>query len=158
VHEGSPSFSFIAPDQYASLTDEQKAEMGDLSEDFCTIKHANGTDRFIRAVLEVPIHGIEEPFLLGIWVSLSEKSFNRYKETYDDPPPGEGFFGWVSNKIAFYPYAHPRPADVLVQSGGNRPKVILHRGDREDDPLVVDQVHGIAPARAQELAELALHR
>lgn len=157
VHEGSPSFGFVAPDQYASLTDEQKAEMGVLSEDFCTITHANETDRFIRAVLEIPIHGVEEPLRLGVWVSLSEKSFNRYRETYDDSIPGEGFFGWVCNKIAFYPYEHPRPADVLVQSAGNRPKLVLHRGDPEDDPLVEDQVHGITVARAQELAELALH-
>ena len=79
MHEGSPSFGFVVPDQYASLTDEQKAEMGTLSEDFCTITRANGTDRFIRAVLEIPIHGIESPFLFGVWVSLSEKGFNRYQ-------------------------------------------------------------------------------
>src|SRR5262245_35105893 len=95
VHEGSPSFGFNAPDQYASLSDEQKERMGTLTEDFCTITHEEGTDRFIRAVLEIPIHGVEEPFLWSVWVSLSEKSFNRYKETYDAPVEGEGFFGWV---------------------------------------------------------------
>ena len=157
VHEGSPSFGFQAPDQYASLSEEQKAEMGTLTKDLCTIAHGEGTDRFIRAVLEVPIHGVEEPFLWGVWVSLSEKSFARYVKTYDQPVVGEGFFGWVCNRIAPYPYDHSRPSDVVVQPARDRPKVLLHRGDPEDDPLVIDQVQGISIARAQELAERALH-
>lgn len=157
IHEGSPSFAFRAPDQYTCLSDEQKSQMATLTEDFCTITHGEGTDRFIRAVLEVPIHGIEEPFLWGVWVSLSEKSFARYKETYDKPVAGEGFFGWVCNDISLYPYDQSRPSDVVVQLGRNRPKVVLHRGDPEDDPLVIDQVQGISIARAQELAERAQH-
>lgn len=157
LHEGSPSIGYRMPDQYASLSDEQKAAMGKLSSDFCTITHEAGTDHFIRAVLEVPIHGVEEPFLWGVWVSLSEKSFARYVASYDDPVAGDGFFGWVCNAIPAYPFAAPRPADVAVQLGGQRPKVILHRGDPENDPLVIDQVNGISIARAQEIAERALH-
>jgi hypothetical protein len=131
--------------------------MATLTEDFCIITHDEGTDRFIRAVLEVPIHGVEEPFLWGVWVSLNEKSFARYRETYDDPVEGEGFFGWVCNKISLYPYEQSRPSDVVVQTNRSRPKVLLHRGDSEDDPLVIDQAHGISVARAQELAERAQH-
>jgi hypothetical protein len=131
--------------------------MGKISSDFCSITHEEGTDYFIRVVLEVPIHGVEEPFLWGVWVSLSEKSFTRYVETYDSPVEGDGFFGWVCNSISAYPYAGTRAADVVVQLGGQRPKVVLHRGDPEDDSLVVDQVHGISVARAQQLAERALH-
>lgn len=157
IHEGSPSIAFRAPDHYASLSDEQKASIGELSSDFCTITHDDGTDYFVRAVLEVPIHGIEEPFLWGIWVSLSQKSFERYYETYEAPVEGEGFFGWVCNDISVYPYASYRPADVVVQLGGQRPKVILHTGDPEDDQLVMDQTEGISVARAQELAEKAMH-
>ena len=157
IHEGSPSFGFRMPDPYAGLSEAQRAAMGTLSEDLCTITHEDGTDRFIRAVLEVPIHGVEEPFLWGIWVSLSEKSFNRYVDTYDDPVEGDGFFGWVCNEISVYPFGESRPADVRVQLGGARPSVVLHRGDGERDSLVVDQVHGISMARAQELAERVMH-
>ena len=157
IHEGSPSFGFKAPDHYAALSDEQKASRGELNDDFCTITHDEGTDYFVRAVLEVPIHGVEEPFLWGIWVSLSKKSFDRYCETYDDPVEGDGFFGWVCNDIALYPYPSLRRADVVVQLGKQRPKVFLHKGDAEDDQLVIDQVQGISVARAQELAEQALH-
>jgi len=145
------------PDQYACLSDEQRAAIGKISSDFCTITHEEGVDYFIRAVLEVPIHGVEQPFLWGIWVSLSEKSFNRYAETYDSPVEGEGFFGWVCNSIPTYPCERSRAADVVVQVGGQRPKVLLHRGDHEDDPLVIDQVHGITVSRAQKIAECLFH-
>lgn len=158
IHEGSPSIGFRMPDQYASLSDEQRAAMGRWNEDLCTITHEDGVDYFIRAVLEVPIHGVDEPFLWGVWVSLSEKSFNRYVETYDDPVEGDGFFGWVCNEIRAYPFDRARPADVRVQPGRQRPKVILHRADEERDPLVIDQVHGISVARAQEIAERVFHR
>jgi hypothetical protein len=157
VHEGSPSIAFKAPDQYAGLSEEQKATMGKLSDDFCVIGHEEGTDYFIRAVLEVPILGIEEPFLWGIWVSLSEKSFKRYWDTYDDPHEGDGFFGWVCNKISVYPHTSARPADVFVQCGNQRPKVVLHRGGTDDDPLVMDQANGISIERAQQLAETVHH-
>ena len=157
VHEGSPSFGFLAPDQYANLSDEQKERLGTLSDDLCTISNDQGKDYFIRAVLEIPIHGVEEPFLWGVWVSASQKSYERYTNTERRVSDGEGFFGWVCNEIALYPYDGPRPSDVYLQAGGNRPKVVLHRGDPERDPLAIDQVEGISVARAQELAERALH-
>jgi hypothetical protein len=157
IHEGSPSIGYRMPDQYACLSEEQRGAMGKLSSDFCTITHEESTDHFIRAVLEVPIHGIEEPFLWGVWVSLSEKSFARYVETYDEPVEGDGFFGWVCNALPAYPFDNLRPADVAVQIGGQRPKVILHRANPENDQLVIDQVHGISVARAQEIAERAFH-
>lgn len=157
VHEGSPSIGFKAPDHYAGLTEEQKRSWGKLSTDLCEIADGEGTDYFIRAVLEVPIVGVDDPFLWGVWVSLSEKSYRRYVETYDSPQVGEGFFGWVCNNIPSYPYPSARPADVIVQGGNQRPKVFLHQADREDDPLVIDQVHGISIEKAQRLAEHVMH-
>jgi hypothetical protein len=157
LHEGSPSFAFNAPDQYASLNEEQKQRMGKLSSDLCSITHEEGTDYFVRAVLEVPIRGAQDPFLWGIWVSVSEQSFNRYLETYDSPVEGDGFFGWLCNSINLYPTDKPRPADVYVQCDGARPKVVLHTASAEDDPLVVDQQNGISFERAQQLAEKAMH-
>lgn len=157
IHEGSPSFGFRAPDHYVSLSEEQKKSMGKISDDFCTITHDEGTDYFVRAILEIPIHGVEDPFLWGVWVSLSKKSFDRYYETYDDPVEGDVFFAWVCNAIPVYPYASDRAANLLVQPGNQRPKVILHPHDPEDDQLVIDQTQGISIARAQELAERAMH-
>jgi hypothetical protein len=157
IHEGSPSYGFKAPDHYASLSEEQKASMGHITSDLCTIKHEEGTDYFIRAVLEVPIHGVSEPFAWGLWVSLSEKSFRRYVETYDDPQEGDGFFGWVCNRVPWYPEGATLATDVVVQRGGKRPLLFLHHGSGDDHPLVVDQRNGISVAKAQEMAEYLNH-
>lgn len=157
LHEGSPSFGFNEPEQYSSLTQKQRAEMAELSDDLCVIKNGEQTDRFIRAILEIPIHGVQDPFLWGVWVSASEKSFNRYVETYDAPVEGDGFFGWVCNSIGLYPTSEARPADVYVQTDGTRPRVVLHTSDPELDQLVIDQRQGITIERAQQLAERALH-
>ena len=111
----------------------------------------------MRAILEVPIHGVEEPFLWGIWVSASEASFHRYLDSYDNPPENPIFFGWLSNLIAVYPTQKSRPADVYIQSDGTRPRVVLHRSADESDALVIDQHEGISIARAQQLAEQSMH-
>lgn len=159
VHEGSPSFAYNEPAPYASLSEEQKKTIAKIDSDLCVIQGAERTDYFARAVLEVPIIGAAEPFTWGVWTSLSEKSFNRYVETYDHPVVGENFFGWVCNRVPFYPVpAATFAADVYVQPGGTRPKLVLRDVRNEGHPLIIDQREGISIARAQEIAEQVMHR
>lgn len=157
IHEGSPSFGFDEPDHYACLTDEQKAVNARITSDFCEITFEDRTDFFIRALLEVPIHGVSEPFLWGVWVSISQKSYERYVETYDAPVEGDGFFGWVCNSIPWYPETRNLASDIYVQTVGLRPLLRLHSGSTDDHPLILDQVNGITAAKAQQIAEFVLH-
>jgi hypothetical protein len=158
LHEGSPSFGFNAPDHYANLSDEQKNQLGWLSDDLCTITHGEHTDFFIRTVLNVPIHGVSEPFCWGIWVSVSPQSYDRYVATYDAPVEGDGFFGWVCNAIPGYPNDTHLAANVLVQLHGLSPKLHLQTGEGRDHPLIADQHNGISVQKAQELAEFIMHQ
>lgn len=157
IHEGSPSFAFDAPAPYRRLSEQEREEWAELSDELCVIAHPEGTQYYVRAILEVPIHGLDEPFLWGIWVSASEASFHRYLDSFDKPPEDPIFFGWLSNLIAVYPTQESRPADVHIQADGTRPRVVLHRCDEGSDALVVDQHEGISIARAQQLAEQSLH-
>jgi hypothetical protein len=157
-HEGSPSFSFRAPDPYSWLTEDQRQGIAQISDDLCVIRHEERTDYFIRAVLEIPILGISEPFVWGVWVSASQESFESYVKTFDNPTEGDGFFGWLCNEIDLYPTEQFRPADVYIQLGGQRPKVVLHSAKDEADQLVIDQLNGITIERAQRLAEQAMHQ
>lgn len=157
LHEGSPSFAFAAPDPYTWLTEEQKQRIAQISDDLCIIRHEERTDYFVRAVLEIPIHGANEPFTWGVWVSASQQSFERYVQTFDAPVAGDGFFGWLCNRIDLYPTDQSRPSDVQIQLGGLRPKVMLHSSTNETDQLVIDQLSGISVERAQSLAEKAMH-
>ena len=158
MHEGSPSYAFDAPYQYSCLSDEQKASMTWLNSDFCIITHEGQTDYFIRTVLLIPIHGVTEPFMWGVWASLSERSFRRYYDTYDDPVEGDRFFGWVCNRVPWYPKPESSlAADVLVQLHGQRPLLRLHDGSENNHPLVLDQRDGITVQKAQEIAEYLRH-
>jgi len=158
IHEGSPSIAFESPLHYHSLPADQKKSMGALDPNFCTIRHDEVVDRFIRGVLEVPIVGVAEPFIWGVWVSLSAQSFAKYQDTHAAPVLGDGFFGTLCNRLPGYPDTVALPADVHVQLNGLRPLIVLHRvGDSQDHPLAIDQRDGISAERAQELAECTTH-
>ena len=75
LHEGSPSFGFAAPVPYTWLSEQEREEWAELTDDLCVIARPEGKQYFVRAILEVPIHGVEEPFLILIPVfSLCQQS------------------------------------------------------------------------------------
>jgi hypothetical protein len=150
VHEGAPSFSYSSPVQYTGLSEAEKSE-AHLGTDLCYIDD----DRFIRVSLEIPIIGRDEPFMWGVWVSLSQSSFERYRETYDDPAEDEEYFGWFCNRLPFYPDTLNLRTLVHPRSGGIRPWLEL---EETDHPLSTDFHNGITIARAQEIVEYAMHR
>lgn len=154
VHEGSPSFGFKAPDPYNEQSPAVQGK-GDLTSDFCTYEDDDGPHFFIRVCLEIPVHGVDEPFLWGVWVSLSKESFEHYVETYDDPDPGVSYFGWFCNYLPYYESTYALKTTVRPQAGGERPIIELEQGDH---PLMVDFHQGITAAKAQEIAEIMLHR
>ncbi|NQD36119.1 DUF2199 domain-containing protein [Permianibacter sp. IMCC34836] len=153
VHDGSPSFAFNAPAPYLEQPDEIR-EKGKLGSDLCTYEDEDGVHYFIRVILEIPIHGIQEPFTWGVWASVSEKSFHHYVETYDKPSLEYGYFGYLSNYLPFYKNTYALASDMHVQLGGSRPKMALHDVEH---PLVSDFVNGISVQKAQEIAEFCTH-
>jgi hypothetical protein len=154
IHEGSPSFGFRAPDPYLEQAKEVQ-EAGELTTDLCRYRDADGEHFFIRVCLEVPIHGVEEPFLWGVWVSLSERNFNRYVQTYDDCDTNDCYFGWFMNYLPCYEKTYALKTDVHPRAGGTRPYIVL---ERTEHPLSADFHQGISIQRAQELAEAIMHR
>ncbi|WAC73760.1 DUF2199 domain-containing protein [Roseateles sp. SL47] len=89
LHEGSPSVAYSSPWHYSQLTDDEKTSLAKIDSDLCRISSGDQTDYFVRCVLEIPIHGVDDPFIWGVWSSLSEKSFRRYVETYNEPVNGD---------------------------------------------------------------------
>ena len=157
VHHGSPSFSYPWPPQVDSIPDEEQDARVFLTTDLCVI---DDEEFYIRALLEIPIHGVEDPFLWGIWVTQSEENFFRYQETYDDDQTGDGGFGWLPVTMPGYHIAGDAESyemlgsDVYWQKQGERPIVVPHACDH---PLYHDVKNGISRERAEELAALAMH-
>lgn len=153
VHEGSPSFGFRAPDPYLEQSESIQNE-GKLGGDLCTYKDEDGQHYFARVVLEIPIHGVSDPFLWGVWVSLSEKSYLRYVETYDEPVLSESYFGWFSNYLPYYESTYALETTVYPRPDGQRPYIMLHESKH---PLYRDFKNGISISKAQEIAEKCMH-
>src|SRR4051812_29444257 len=102
THDDIPAIAFESPDHYADLSGEEQKSIADISNDFCVIQHEEQTDRFIRAVLFQKVKGWAEPLQYGIWVSLSEKSFNDYRDHFDSDFHEATYFGYLCNRIEGY--------------------------------------------------------
>lgn len=153
LHEGAPSFSFNSPAPYNEQTESIKTA-GKLNSDICEYKDEDGIHYFIRVCLEVPIHGFDEPFLWGIWSSLSKENFDRYLDTYDNPDTNDEYFGWLCNYLPYYSDTYAMKMHVYPREDNNRPYVIL---EESDHPLSIDFHNGISVGKAQEIAEKTMH-
>ena len=153
IHEGAPSFGFRAPDPYLEHS-EAIQRAGELGSDLCRYEDEEGPHYFIRVCLEVPIEGFPDPFLRGVWVSLSRQSFERYVETFDAPDENDRFFGWFCNRLPYYEKTYGLKTEVHPRTGGERPHIVL---EKTSHPLSIDFHEGISVARAQETAEKAMH-
>ena len=111
---------------------------------------------YLRGELEVPVIDGSSPFVWGVWVSLSQKNFERTLELWLEPgresePP---YFGWLSVQLPMYPSTLNLKTMVHTRAVGTRPYVEL---EPTDHPLAVEQRSGISMGRAKELAVALLH-
>jgi len=148
LHEGSPSVGYSAPFHW--MNEYESDPRSKLSDDLCTIEQR---DYFIRCILEVPIHGVEEGFLWGVWVTQSQANFDRYVETFRETPDNRTF-GYFANRLPNYPDTLSLETTVHWLPGGQRPIVEITPCDH---PLYHDWSHGISWERAAELAAPFMH-
>lgn len=153
-HEGSPSFGYKAPAYYDSLSQEEKQSIAELGDDLCRIEHSGGTYYFARVVLEVPIRGVSEPFLWGVWVSLSRESFEKYTSTWGCHDESDRYFGWFGNRLPYYPDTTSLKTHVRPRNGGLRPALEL---EPTEHPLAIHFHEGMTIEEAQQIAEAAMH-
>jgi hypothetical protein len=148
-----PSFGWDYPVQYLLIPETEREGLIQLSSDACVI---DGKWFFVRGCLEIPVRDHEEPFSWGVWCSLSQDTFQRYKELFDqsDRETGESFFGWLCSAIPGYPDTQQLKTMVRVRSWPTRPFVEL---EPTNHPLAVEQREGITAARAREIAERIMH-
>lgn len=153
THEGSPSFGFKYPEPWIGQPEEVK-EKGKVSDDLCHYEDEDGMHYFARVILEIPIHGVEEPFMWGVWVSLSQQSYEHYIETWDNPDKDRAYFGWFCSRLPYYKNTLSLATDVLHTGIGQRPHLHLHESEHE---LYKDFINGISIEKAQKIAEISRH-
>ena len=161
LHHGVMDLAAKAPDPWPHARDHEPNSAlrrdGDfLSQDFCVL---GGEDFFVRAVMEITVHGLDRTWAWGCWTSLSRANFDSYVERFDSGmAAGTGpWFGWLANSLRIYS-EDPKPiaVDVLPRQGGQRPRLFVHdenhslaRAQREgispDDLLVLLRAYGHGP-------------
>ena len=128
-----------------------------LTEDLCVwTDDAGKRNYFIRGVLYIPVDDADQTLGYGTWSSLSEDSFKRVCEMWDDPKRTDepAYFGWLSNSLPGYPETLNLPLDVVIQEIDKRPALVLHEGEH---PLIAEQREGISMERVRAVAELNMH-
>ena len=150
---GIPDLAFDAPIQHLW------AEQGDTSfeviektNDLCRMHIDGAPFRFIRCVIEIPIRGTEARIGFGVWSTLSEANFARYRDSFDDEDQSKlgVMFGYLSNRLPAYPDTVNLKVSVSPRDGRLRPLVHL-LDDHRDHPLYADQEHGYGAERLIEI-------
>ena len=147
-HEGWPAIAFGKPHQYYCLSKEDRDKIATISDDFCTIKYEDQTDRFIRVVLSQTVIGSCLDLEYGLWVSVSEKTFNAYFENFDAGTLEGTYFGYLCSMIPGYENTLQIRTNVNIAKGKNRPEIIPHN-DQMDIPFVKDYYNGITLEEAE---------
>lgn len=153
LHEGLPSLGTAAPLYYYSIPEAERTSRCDLDSDICVVDQEFF---FVRGCLEVPILGESEPFVWGVWASLSPKSFETFLKLYnEDRRSNQGpFFGWLSAQLKGYPDTENLKTRVHLRDHGQRPFIEL---EPTEHPLAVEQRCGITVERVSEILSSYLH-
>lgn len=147
-HEGWPALTYNSPNNYYWLSGEEKEEIAVIDEDFCVIKYPEEVARFIRCVLFQKVNDHCQDLEYGLWVSLSEKSFQDYLENFDNENHEKEYFGWLSNDISGYEFSESIPTTVVTQKGNSRPVIFPHESFNHS--FVKDFHEGITKAEAEK--------
>ena len=147
-HEEWPALVYVSPTNYDTLSEDDKKDIGKLDTDFCVITHSDQTDRFIRCTLTQKVIDHCEKLEYGLWVSLSEKSFQDYSDNFNKDDHETKYFGWLSNDLPDYDFSGGGiPTTIFTRTGNNRPDIVPHQDF--DHPFVHDYYNGITKSEAE---------
>lgn len=146
-HEGWPALTFTSPANYHMLSEADKQNIAELDSDFCIIHHTNQTDRFIRCTLKQKVIDHCEDMEYGLWVSLSEKSYQDYFDNYNNENHETSYFGWLCNILPDYEFKESIPTTLYTKAGNHRPEIVPHKDF--DHPFVIDYYNGITKDDAE---------
>jgi hypothetical protein len=153
-HEGMPDYSAEAPLYCYSVPMAERAARCILDTDTCVVDQKFF---FVRGCLEIRVQGEREPFVWGVWVSLSENSFDQFVECFEAAKRSHTgpFFGWLSAELPLYPSTENLKVRVHLRDNGMRPCIEL---EPTEHPRAVEQRRGITAERVAEICSRLEHR
>lgn len=148
-----PTFGASRPLSYFAVPEAERESRCSVGSDDCVI---DGEAFFVRGCIEIPVHGVAEPFIWGVWVSLSEQSFAEWTKVFGAQRRSHvgPFFGWLDAWLKPYPDTMNLKTRVHLRDDGIRPYIEL---EPTDHPLAVEQRTGISVERVAELYSTMVH-
>lgn len=148
------SYSVKAPQAVTAIPLDELEKRVVITPDQCVI---DGRDFYLRGRILVPIIGMDEPFIWGVWAEISPKNFIRTNDLWNVPgrehePP---FPGWLNTELFLFGNTINLEVSVQTQAVGRRPQFTV---SDPDHPLAIEQRSGITLKRVEEIAEAVLHR
>ena len=111
---------------------------------------------YLRGRFAVPVHGLGEPFIWGVWARVTAVDFFKTQQMWTDPARVEAplFHALLNNELPVYGDTLNLPVRVQTMAVGRRPHLFV--ADPEH-PLAVEMRDGMSMQRVVELAERLLH-
>ena len=148
-----PTFGATLPLSYFAIPEAERESRCVIGSDDCVI---DGKSFFVRGCIEIPVHGEADPFIWGVWVSLSERNFGEWAKVLGDKRRSHvgPFVGWLDAWLKPYPDTMNLKTRVHLRDDGVRPYIEL---EPTDHPLSVEQRAGISVARVAEIYSAMVH-
>ncbi len=153
-HDALPlSFSVRAPAAALLIPADELDRRVVLSPEQCVI---DGRSFFLRGRVVVPIAGLDEPFIWGVWAEIGPKDFLRTQSFWkvkgrERTPP---YRGWLNTDLPLFGSTIHLEVRVRTQEVGRRPHFEVMSPEH---PLGREQSAGITLERVQQIAERLLH-
>lgn len=153
THVGMPTFGAAKPLSWYAVPEEERESRCRCSSDTCVIDEKFF---FVRGCIEIPVHGYSDPFVWGVWVSLSKDNFEKWSAAFEEPRRSHigPFFGWLDAMLKPYPATANLKTRVHLRNDGIRPFIEL---EPTDHPLAVEQRTGIDVTRVSEIYSIMVH-
>jgi hypothetical protein len=147
------SYSVKAPSAVRAVPAEEMQERIVITPDQCVI---DNRDFYLRGRFLVPVIGLEEPFVWGVWVEVSPKTFIRANEMWavEGRELEPAFPGWLNTEIPIFGDTINLEVMVQTQKVGQRPQFTVIDPEH---PLAIEQRDGITMRRVEEIAALMIH-
>jgi hypothetical protein len=153
THEGIPTFGAKAPLSYYAVPENERDERCALGTDNCIIDDEHF---FVRGCLEISVHDHSDPFIWGVWVSLSKANYDAWAAVFGQAQRAHvgPFFGWLDAWLKPYPETVNLKCKVHLRDEGIRPLIEL---EPTTHPLALEQKCGISMTRVTEIHSIMVH-
>jgi hypothetical protein len=123
-HIISTSYSIKVPPAALAIPKDEADFRVVITSDQCVI---DNRDFYVRGRIPVPIHGLDEPFIWGVWAEVGPKNFIRTNDLWNTPgrenePP---FSGYLNSEIPIFGSTINLEVDVQTQPIGRRPHFFI---------------------------------